>query len=357
MGLLLAAELARDGVDALLIERQPARTVFCKALGVTARTLEVFEDLGFADAAIDAGLWLRGVTVFDGGKPAHRMELVGLDLPYGALSLAQSETERLLEACLRRHGGAVHYGWALESFSEAADGIVARLEGPQGARREVRCRWLAGCDGAHSAVRRGLGLDFEGGQFPETFVLADLDVDWELPHGRMYRFNNSGQAPLAAVPVAGSPHRFRLSTTIQGAVAPAGDAALEAQPPGLEAISAIMAPAVPAGTRLSNLRWSSTYRVSHRIVPRYGRGRAFLAGDAAHIHPPVGGQGMNTGLQDAHNLAWKLTLATRGVAAPGLLDSYSAERQPVGRDVVEQTSTALSEVMAQRVNLPGMRET
>jgi hypothetical protein len=114
---------------------------------------------------------------------------------------------------------------------------------------------------------------------------------------------------------------------------------------------------LPAGTTLSSLHWSSVYRVSHRIVPAYAAGRVFLAGDAAHVHPPVGGQGMNTGLQDAHNLAWKLALASRNLATPALLDSYSAERHPVGLDVVQNTSRAMNDVLAQRANLPGMRET
>lgn len=362
VGLLLAAELARAGVDAAVIERQPERSVFSKALGVTSRSLEIFEDLGLADAAIDAGLWLRGMAVFDNGVPVQRMEVPATGLPFGVLSLAQSETERLLEGCLRRHGGAVRYGWALDSFTETADGVVARLESVDGARRDLRCRWLVGCDGAHSTVRRGLGLEFEGGQYPQTFVLADLDVEWDLPRGAMYRFNWSGesQAPvsLAAIPVHGAPRRYRLSTTLpQPGGAADGAVAVERTPPGLEQIAAVMAPRLPPGTRLSGLRWSSIYRISHRIVPRYGKGRVFLAGDAAHIHPPVGGQGMNTGLQDAHNLAWKLVLAARGQAAADLLDSYTAERHPVGLDVVEQTSRALNAVMAQRINLPGMRET
>jgi hypothetical protein len=118
-----------------------------------------------------------------------------------------------------------------------------------------------------------------------------------------------------------------------------------------------MLPALPDGTRLSSMRWSSVYRVSHRIASAYGRGRAFIAGDAAHIHPPVGGQGMNTGLQDAHNLGWKLSLVSRGIADARLLDSYSAERRPVGLDVVQSTSAALNAVLVREASMPAMRET
>jgi 2-polyprenyl-6-methoxyphenol hydroxylase-like FAD-dependent oxidoreductase len=163
----------------------------------------------------------------------------------------------------------------------------------------------------------------------------------------MYRFNTKegdGQAgaALAAVPVHGSPRRYRLSTVVPGsAMNPPGDAAGETSPATLDQITALMTPILPKGTLLSSLHWSSVYRVSHRIVPAYAKGRVFLTGDAAHLHPPVGGQGMNTGLQDAHNLAWKLTLASRGLASQTLLDSYSVERHAVGLDVVENTSPGI----------------
>jgi 2-polyprenyl-6-methoxyphenol hydroxylase-like FAD-dependent oxidoreductase len=362
VGLLLAAELRRDAVDVLLIEQMAQRTFYCKALGVTARTLEIFEDLGLVEQAIDAGVWLTGVTVFNDGKPAQTMKIPAAGFPYGALSLAQFETERLLEEGLHQRGGTVAYGWRLVELVEQIDGVIAQLQSLDGHRQEVRCRWLVGCDGAHSKVRHLLNLDFEGSKFPQTFMLADLDVTWDLPRGLMYRFNQTaGKHPatsLVAVPVHGLPQRYRLSMIVPEP--PGGSAqgeAEEAAPPDLDEITERMTPLLPAGTGLAALRWSSRYRVSHRIVPAYSKGRIFLAGDSAHIHPPVGGQGMNTGLQDAHNLAWKLTLASREMAASGLLESYSAERRPVGLDVVENTSRALNDVIAQKINLPGIKET
>ena len=362
VGLMLAAELRRDGVDVLLIEQMAQRSFFCKALGVTARTLEIFEDLGLVEQAIDAGVWLTGVTVFNDGEPVQAMEVPRAGLPYGALSLAQFETERLLEEGLRRRGGAVAYGWSLTGLIEQTDGVVAQLQNLEGHLQELRCCWLVGCDGAHSKVRHLLNLNFEGSKFPQTFMLADLDVAWDLPRGPMYRFNQTaGKHPatsLVAVPVHGLPQRYRLSMMVpEPPGSSARDEAEEAAPPDLGEITERMTPLLPAGTRLASLRWSSRYRVSHRIVPAYGKGRIFLAGDSAHIHPPVGGQGMNTGLQDAHNLAWKLTLAARKMAASGLLESYSAERRPVGLDVVENTSRALNDVIAQKINLPGIKET
>jgi len=367
VGLLLAAELRRDGIDACVIDRQASRTFFCKALGVTARTLEVFDDIGIADAAIDAGVWLTGIETWQDGAPAGGMQLSLLPgLPYGALSLAQFDTERLLETALQRHGGHVDYDWTLEAFSETPDDVAAVLRGPQGETHTLRCQWLVGCDGARSTVRTQLNLPYEGARYPQTFALADVDVDWALPRGPMYRFNWSDPtravSSLAAVPVRGSAQRYRLSVIVSSEELAArlaeprtGTAANEA--PDAELIRTLMLPALPDGTRLSNQRWSSVYRVSHRIVPSYGHGRVLIAGDAAHIHPPVGGQGMNTGLQDAHNLAWKLSLVARGLARPTLLDSYSDERRPVGLDVVESTTRAMNNVLAQQAALPGMRET
>jgi 2-polyprenyl-6-methoxyphenol hydroxylase-like FAD-dependent oxidoreductase len=320
VGLLLATELSRDGVDVLLIDRHKTRSFFCKALGVTPRTLEIFEDIGIAQDAIDSGVWLQGVSAFNDGVPESSMD-VPTDLPFGSLSLAQFDTERLLEACLHRCGGSVSYGHTLTGFEAKADGVRTQIQGPDGETRTVDCRWLVGCDGAHSRVRGTVGLEFAGGQYPQTFVLADLEVDWDLPRGRMYRFNataanQSGGAALAAVPVHGSPRRYRLSTVVpESAMNTSGDASGETFPATLDQITALMTPILPKGTILSSLHWSSVYRVSHCIVPAYATGRVFLAGDAAHLHPPVGGQGMNTGLQDAHNLAWKLTLASRGLAS------------------------------------------
>jgi len=174
VGLMLAMELLRDGVDVLLIEQMPQRSFFCKALGVTARTLEIFEDLGLEEQAMDAGIWLTGITVFNDGKLAQTMEIPTAGLPYGALSLAQFETEKLLEEGLRRRGGAVAYDWSLTGLVEQADGVVAQLQNLEGHRQEVRCRWLVGCDGAHSKVRHLLNLNFAGSKFPRHLCWQTL---------------------------------------------------------------------------------------------------------------------------------------------------------------------------------------
>jgi 2-polyprenyl-6-methoxyphenol hydroxylase-like FAD-dependent oxidoreductase len=352
VGLLLACELQRQGVDYLLIERSSQRSYFCKALGVTPRTLELFEALGVAEEAIDCGVWLTGWTSFENGVENGSQDSSWDGLPYGFLAVPQYDTERVLEACLRRHGGGVSRGVTLTDFAEDGDRIKATVRDASGASQGIECNWLVGCDGARSAVRKGTNLKFEGEKYPIDFALGDVELDWDRPRGRAYRFTQTVEGQMGngmvAVPVRGSTRRYRLSMGYPEPRAgqPLEDVGTEAiTPPSLEELTAIADPMLPPGVHLSNLRWSSFYRISHRIVPTYSAGKVFLAGDAAHIHPPIGGLGMNTGLQDAHNLSWKLALVAHGMAEPRLLDSYSAERYPVGLDVVEETSRAMDEAV------------
>jgi pentachlorophenol monooxygenase len=214
----------------------------------------------------------------------------------------------------------------------------------------VRAGYLVGCDGAHSVVRKGLGLSFEGDAFPEQYMLGDVEVDWSLPAGygvrAMHQAGGRTDDLLVAIPLPGR-RRYRMSMlvpeelaspAVRGGAAPAVEHGFESgRTPELRHIQAVLDRLAPEPTRASGLRWSSVFRISHRIVEAYGRDRVFLAGDAAHIHPPTGAQGMNTGIQDAVAIAWRLALAVRGRAAGGLLDSYDAERRPVGEDVVGRT--------------------
>jgi 2-polyprenyl-6-methoxyphenol hydroxylase-like FAD-dependent oxidoreductase len=353
VGLMLACELQRQGVDYLLIERSPQRSYFCKALGVTPRTLELFEALGVVQEAIDCGVWLTGWTSFENGVETGAHDLNWDGLPYGFLALPQYDTERILEACLDRNGGSVSRGLTLTEFAQAGARIIARVRDVAGEIHPVECGWLVGCDGARSTVRKGLQLEYDGETYPIGFALGDVELDWDKPRGRAYRFTQTvgGQIRngMVAVPVRGSAQRYRIS---MGAPEPRGKVLLDDigaetnTPPLLEELAAIAGPMLPSDTHLSNLRWSSSYRISHRIVPHYSVGNVFLAGDAAHIHPPIGGLGMNTGLQDAHNLSWKLALVAHRVVGPRLLESYSAERHPVGLDVVAETSRAMDEAVS-----------
>jgi 2-polyprenyl-6-methoxyphenol hydroxylase-like FAD-dependent oxidoreductase/heme-degrading monooxygenase HmoA len=350
-GLTHAIELARRGIAVRIVDkRAQAATQADKAIGIHCRTMEIWEQQGIVADAMDAGVWLHGQTVFVNGKQTHQVDWAGLDeLPYAHLGLPQYETERLLTDRLLAAGVTVEHGVELVGFGQDDDGVTAQLRHASGETEAARARYLVGCDGAHSAVRSGLGLAFEGGlsMFPQLFMLGDLDVDWDMPAGhllRWVRIEDDGEftGMLVCVPLKGR-NRYRIATlaperlqkTIGSGVVPPGFWQ-EYTPPTLTDLQAAIDDLGPAGTTASNLRWSSIFRIKHGIVDRYRVGRVFVAGDAAHLHPPAGGQGMNTGIQDAWNLGWKLALAVRGLAARGLLDSYEAERRPAGKAIVDR---------------------
>jgi 2-polyprenyl-6-methoxyphenol hydroxylase-like FAD-dependent oxidoreductase len=351
-GLTLAIELARRGVPFRLVEkntRPPGRAD--KAIGVHCRTMETFEDLGVVGAAMDAGTWLDGQIVVINGRQTHRVEWDVPDLPYAHLGLPQYETERILTARLAGLGGTVERGVELRRFTQDASGVTSWLSSPAvagGGEQSVRAQYLVGCDGAHSVVRKGAGFRFGpgAGRFPQLFMHADMDVDWSFPPGYMLRFLREAdgkiQRMLVCVPLPGE-GRYRIATMApRRIVAEVGRTDLppgflkEHEPPTLAEFQEALDQLAPAGTTGRNLRWSSIVQISHGVVDRYREGRVFVAGDAAHLHPPAGGQGMNTGVQDAYNIGWKLALAVAGRAAPGLLDTYEAERLPAAKAIVDR---------------------
>ncbi|MEU1280779.1 FAD-dependent monooxygenase [Streptomyces sp. NPDC005805] len=366
VGLTAALELRRRGVACRVIDKLPGRLPYAKAVGVQPRTLELWDRAGVVRDALDAATPMRGQLAYVNGAEAGRVELVlPPEVPYGFACLPQYETERILTDHLERRDTRIERGTELVGFEQDEGGVWCRLITSSGDAEEVRCRFLVGCDGAHSAVRKGLGLSFEGGAFPEEYMLADVEADWSLPPGYGVRSMHRGPDGavddlLVCIPLPGH-GRYRMSMLVPPELSAAagggadtaarsGQAAGGARPDdgvthGLEAartpdlghIQAVVDRLAPEPTTLSALRWSSVFRISHRIVDRYGRGRVFVAGDAAHIHPPTGAQGMNTGIQDAVNLAWKLALAVSGAARPALLESYDAERRPVGEEVVGRT--------------------
>ncbi|MFK0159022.1 FAD-dependent monooxygenase [Streptomyces sp. NPDC090493] len=357
VGLSAAAELLRHGADCRLVDRLPARLPYAKAVGIQPRTIELWDRMGLARAVVEQAVPLRGQLSYADGEETGRVELtLPPEVPYGFAALPQYEVERIIEEYLNGLGTAVERGTELLSFAQDADGVTARLRSASGAEEELRVRYLVGCDGAHSTVRKGLGLDFAGGAFTEEYLLGDVVADWDLPAGYAIRSEHrdadgATDGLLVCIPLPG-PGRYRMSMRVppehpelsglpsenaDGADAVAHGLLGGRRLPELPDLQAVVDRLAPRPVTLSQLRWSSVFRISHRIVDRYGEGRVFVAGDAAHIHPPVGAQGMNTGIQDACNLAWKLALVVRGEAGPALLTSYDAERRPVGEEVVGRT--------------------
>lgn len=337
-GLMLANELVRHGVVPRIIDRSAAPPTTSRALVVQPRTLEIFDDIGVIDEAIAAGNAVRNLTLTF-AKSTVELDIAGqLTGPqnhtaYPALrTLSQHDTERILTEQLSRQGVKVERGRALTDLTQNGEVVTVSLRGEDGSIETMRCRWVIGCDGAHSAVRKAVGIPFSGSTYRDEFIMADAELDWQLPHGGLYGFP-SPAGIFAAFSMPGE-NRYRIFGNFPPG--PEGPSA-EYSEPSHEEFQAMVDERVPFPAKVVKEHWVTRYRVHSRTVPRYRDGRVFLAGDAAHVHSPAGAQGMNTGIQDAYNLAWKLALVERGIADESLLDTYQAERHPVGVALLKTT--------------------
>lgn len=359
-GLTLAGALLRRGLRVRLVDSALASTSFSKAIGIQTRTMESFELLGLADAFVAAGLPLDRASFASAGREIGQVSFASLDSRYPyILTLPQSDTEEILGAWVTRLGGQIERGVTLETFTQRTDSqpnqapIVATLRHADGASEQVEAVWLIGCDGAHSRVRHLVGATFRGAAYPGTYALADVRLDWERPSDRARIFFHP-EGLLAAFPLPGDRYRLIMDTAhgANGANGSNGSSAATAavaasdasQPPAptLDEVAAIVRRRTEEGeARLSDPRWLASFRISARSVDHTRFGHVFLVGDAAHIHSPAGGQGMNTGIQDALNLGWKLALVQRGLAHDALLDSYERERHPIAEAVIRETDTLL----------------
>ena len=324
VGLTMAAELARYGVAVRVVDKAASRTDKSKALAVWSRTLELLDRAGCADTFVAAGMKLHGANIFAGGRRMARVDFAGIRSAYPfALMLPQSETERLLEDHLGALGVRVERQAEAVDVTETAHGVEAVLRDAAGHEERLGVDWLVGCDGAHSFVRHKLGLPFEGETMQTDWFLADIHMQGlPAPETELATYWHK-DGVIAIFPI--TPGRFRM-------IADVGPATTEAPAtPTLEQVQAVLDQRGPGGVVVSDPIWLSGFRINERKVADYRKGRVFVAGDAAHVHSPAGGQGMNTGMQDAINLAWKLALVCRGICpAEPLLGSYSAERSAVG---------------------------
>jgi 2-polyprenyl-6-methoxyphenol hydroxylase-like FAD-dependent oxidoreductase len=342
-GLTLGIELARRDVPFLLIERDAVSPTTSRAIGLQTRTAEMLQILGIPRSALQPSIQPRAVCLEEGHHTLACITFDASDADAVRLTIIdETDTERILQARLEALGGAVQRGTEFVSYRNENGGIVATLRDANG-EREIRARYLVGADGAHSLVRRDAGIPFEGEAYPEQFILADLDLDWDLPHDTGHVWIGGEQ--LAAVLPLPASNRYRVILPLApDMVLPANPA--EAQIGDLAIQLLQERTGVPLRVQGAPA-WASAFRISRRQATRYRKGPVFLAGDAAHVHSPVGGQGMNTGIQDSCNLGWKLALAARGQAAPGLLDTYFAERAPIAHDLFRNTDFATRAVLSQ----------
>ena len=327
-GLTMAAELKRRAVACRIVDKAEGPTRLSKASSVHARTLEVLADMGVADEMLAAGHVNYGVEIFAGTTRLVHLSYDDVESPYPfQLNIPQSESERVLGALASRLGVEVEWGVELTALAQDDDKVTATLHA-DGADEVVTADWLVGADGAHSTVRHQLEIPFEGKALPGWFALADVRIDWDRHDSELHGFVHRNGI-LFAIPMPGGQYRLVVET---------GEHVADGEPT-IDELQALMDERVPGGGVISEAGWLSAFHVNSRRAMHYRVGRAFIGGDAAHIHSPVGGQGLNTSIQDAYNLAWKLALVLEGRAGDALLDSYEAERAPVGAAVLKATET------------------
>lgn len=332
-GLSLSCQLIRYGVDHMIIDAHETTTPHSKAIGVQARTLEIYEQIGLADELIALGRPAEGAKLFTGGKIRGQFDFRGMGAgmsPYPfVLIVEQGKHEALLHRYITSNSRSVDWRTSLLGFSQNDNGVTAEIAGPDGQKRTVECSYLIACDGAKSFVRHSLGLKFEGSTMDRMFYVADVDIDWQYGRGGLFAFLMKNN--LLAVFSMDGDGKYRIVGTFPEEFSKdEGDVLYEEIEEQLRKDAEIE-------FDITKVNWFSTYRVHTRHVDAFSVGRIHLAGDAAHIHTPAGAQGMNTGIQDGYNLAWKLAAVLRKRTSTDLLATYNEERLPNAENLTSTT--------------------
>ena len=329
-GLVLALWLSKMGVKVRIIDKSDGPGTTSRALAVQARTLELYRQLDLTAELLERGHKVPGINLWVRGERATRVPFDTIAdglTPYGPFVFPQDQHERLLIERLAALGVSVERHTELVRFYEIADTVTATLRGADGQEEICEASYLAGCDGARSIVRQGMATGFPGGTYQQLFYVADINASGPALDGELHIDLDDADF-LAVFPLQGS-GRARLIGTVRGERAAHPDTLTFAD----VSVRAIQNMKVQVGS----VNWFSTYNVHHRVTDHFRKGRAFLLGDAAHIHSPAGGQGMNTGIGDAINLAWKLKCILAGTASDRLLDTYESERRAFALKLVATT--------------------
>jgi 2-polyprenyl-6-methoxyphenol hydroxylase-like FAD-dependent oxidoreductase len=329
-GVMLASELARRGIVVRVLDKQSVRSPETRAIGIHARTLEVFHQLGLVEEFLALGHRVDGMTVHTRARRRTRVNFGRLDSPYPfVLMLGQHRTQRILDQRLERLGIAIERGVEVLDLEQSGDGVDLTTQSTDQSRQEaLTAEWVVGCDGAHSIVRRRLGVPFAGNDYGQDWLMSEVNIDPPIERHRFHVFSFT-DTPMVAFPLPAGRWRLFLPQV--------PNRAGERQAPDMDEIERLAATRGPAGLRLTDPTLLAAFRCYRRSTNIMRNGRMFLAGDAAHIHSPAGRQGMNTGLHDAFNLGWKLALVATGRASPALLDTYQAERLPIAAGVLALT--------------------
>ncbi len=342
-GLALALQLQRLRVDFRIIDKEGQRSATSKAIGLQTRVSEVLAWMGLASQFFARGLTLSGgMRMYAGGRSLVRLRFEpflrelerrggrGAFVPQ-PIFIPQSETEAILEEALEQRGNRVDRRTSFVSFSQDAETVLARVALPDGRDETIEAKYLVSCEGAHSILRKQGGFTFAGKTYPMQLFMADVKLDWTRPHGTVHIFFHPDGA-CAALPLPDDVWRLIIDV--------GAETADEAPEVTLELMQRLLAERTgDAVTRASHPTWLTSFRINCRMVDHFRNGRVFLAGDAAHIHSPTGGQGITTGVQDAWNLGWKLAQVLQRGAPESLLDSYEDERLPIAKEVLASTDT------------------
>ncbi len=336
-GLMAAAQLLRWGIRPRIIEANAGPTLQTRALGVQARSMEIYREMGLEQEVFARGIPAKYATIFTerGRLGQLSMEHIGAGLsayPYMFI-LPQDQNERVLNDDLIQRGLDVEWNTALKEIENTSHGTRVTLETPRGLET-TEFRYVIGADGPRSTVRQALNIDFVGSTYEHKFFVADLKAEGELVDGSLNLFLSNKYFVLALFPLPGA-KRFRLIGLLPDDLA-------QKEHPTFEELHPKLREMVGGRMQFDDVSWFSTYNVHHRVAAQFKKGHCFLVGDAAHIHSPIGGQGMNTGLQDAYNLAWKLALVLRGQANEQLLETYHQERWKNARSLIDTTDRAFS---------------
>ena len=340
-GLMLANQLVRRGIRTLIIDRHAGPSLETRALGVQARTMEIYAQLDIVDRALALGKRGTGGNIWADGERRARVALSDAGdqvTPYPfILILGQDDNERIMGENLHAIGGSVEWNTELVGLTQQGDSVTAELKAADGSQRRISAAWVAGCDGARSTVREACGITFAGAPYEHVFFVADTEMTGSMvpDEVNVYLFRKGFHLLF---PMRGKDH-WRLVAIL---------------PPGLrdkpdlkfDEVIPVLHKDATENLHIKSCSWFSTYRIHHRGAVRFRDGRCFLLGDAAHIHSPVGAQGMNTGLQDAYNLGWKLALVVKQQAKTELIDSYEQERLPVAHALLNGTDRAFRLVVS-----------
>jgi 2-polyprenyl-6-methoxyphenol hydroxylase-like FAD-dependent oxidoreductase len=335
-GLVLALWLTAQGVKVRIIDKKEGPGDTSRAMVVQARTLELYRQLDLAEAVLHAGNRMDAINMWTRGHRAARLPLgdagAGLSPYPSPLMYPQDHHERILGQRLEAMGVRIERDTELVSLGQQMEGVTARLRRPDGSEETTTARYLAGCDGARSTVREALGIGFEGGTYRSVFYVADVRVTGlDTPHEGHVSLENGDFVLFLPY---GDDGRARLIGAIADERSERAES-LTFEDVRQDAIKRL-------GVTVQEVTWFSTYRVHHRVAETFRRERIFLLGDAGHVHSPAGGQGMNTGILDAINLAWKLAQVLRDKAPDALLDTYDTERQAFAHQLVHSTDRGFS---------------